>query len=115
MYINITYLIKNYNFYFYLYFYAALCIEKLGLTSFSWVLYTIIEKLSGSKKEITKKKEIIEIKNEEIVYIKGHQSRNISFSIITEKENDIEEEYRSASTTGTSINPYIIRTPTYSV
>ena len=42
-------------------------------------------------------------------------SRKVSFSVITEKENEVEEEYRSASTTGTTINPYIIRTPTYSV
>ena len=88
------------------------------------MLYAIFEKLIGSqqekhvkneKNEIKEENEKIEIKNEEIVYNKVHHSRNISFSIITEKENDIDDEYRSASTTGTTINPYIIRTPTYSV
>ena len=46
-------------------------------------------------------------------------SKKLSFSIITEKECEdgveMEEGHLSASTNGTSVNPYIIRTPTYSV
>ena len=71
--------------------------------------------VKSGKNEKNNESETIEIKNEEAAYDKGHRSRNVSFSIITERENDIEDEYRSASTTGTTINPYIIRTPTYSV
>lgn len=89
---------------------TALCIEKLGLTSFSWVMYAVIEKLACVK--LTHK--IISEKNDS----KGDAfvpSKNIIFSVITEKEADIEDEFRSASTTGTVVNPYIIKTPTYSV
>ena len=71
--------------------------------------------VKSGKNEKNNESETIETKNEEAAYDKGHRSRNVSFSIITERENDIEDEYRSASTTGTTINPYIIRTPTYSV
>ena len=71
--------------------------------------------VNSGKNEKNVESETIEIKNEAAVYDKGHRSRNVSFSIITERENDIDDEYRSASTTGTTINPYIIRTPTYSV
>ena len=98
-----------------LYHFTALCIEKVGLTSFSWVLYAMIEKLACVKivKAISEKSQQNQQDNKNDSFV---VARNISFSVITEKENEIEDEFRSASTTGTTvINPYIIKTPTYSV
>lgn len=118
---------------------VALCIEKLGLTSFSWILYNVIETL------VCKKIETKNNGNTPINFIKNddnkaviHKNKNShddgiknndndgnnanytisgkSFIIICEEDREeTEEEFRSTGTTGTGANPYVIKTPTYSV
>lgn len=107
---------------------TALAIEKLGLTSFAWILYAVVDrvwcrKIGGviPKKVITEK---IDMKDEKKT-IDGRDDDDeedhfvpsaVSFAVITEiGKEEIEGEFRSASTTGTVINPYIIKTATYSV
>ena len=106
---------------------AALCVEKLGITTFAWVLYTVIDRLCCGKKfksssltpdeiemkDDTRTIDVPEGEDEDEDCITPLPS---SFTILTDINRDeIEDDFRSTSTTGTVINPYIIKTPTYSV
>ena len=99
--------------------------EKIGLTTFAWVLYTVIDrfccrkngKTSPPPNEMDMKEDTrtIDLPDEEE---EGDSIMPLpsSFSILTDINRDeIEDDFRSTSTTGTVINPYIIKTPTYSV
>jgi hypothetical protein len=99
-------------------------VEKIGLTTFAWVMYTVIDrfccrkngKTSPPPHEMDMKEDTrtIDLPDEE----EGDSIMPLpsSFSILTDTNRDeIEDDFRSTSTTGTVINPYIIKTPTYSV
>lgn len=110
------------------FFTTALCIEKLGLTSFAWVLYAVVDRvwcrkivLVIPKKIILEKTEIRDEKRTIDVHDDDDEEDHfvpskVSFSVITEiGKEEVEDEFRSASTTGTVVNQYIIKTATYSV
>jgi hypothetical protein len=110
---------------------TALAIEKLGLTSFAWVLYAVVDRVWCRKIKVTviPKKIILasekgDLENEKKI-VDAHDDDDeedhfvpskVTFSVITEiGKEEVEEGFRSASTTGTVVNPYIIKTATYSV
>lgn len=107
---------------------TALAIEKLGLTSFAWILYAVVDRVWCRKIGVVMPKKIITEKidmkdDKKTIDVRDDNDEEdhfvpsaVSFAVITEiGKEEIEGEFRSASTTGTVINPYIIKTATYSV
>jgi hypothetical protein len=110
---------------------TALAIEKLGLTSFAWVLYAVVDRvwcrkivstimpkkiiLASEKGDIKDEKRKLDAQDDDDEEGRFVPSK-VSFSVVTEiGKEEVDEEFRSASTTGTVVNPYIIKTATYSV